>query len=250
MAEIGSMHSPTLLFAENPAGRVGAVKPNVPPIYRAELIVQRDGAEYLRIDTPLPENYMLSLATSWDNPFNQPLSNFASKLAGGLPGKAVDIASTGVTAATGFTTLSKWLSGGVWTGGSMMKLDIPFVIQAYENPREEVVKKMRDLMKLVAPSEYAGQFLRAPGPYMRAPNSGGVAGDMITVNIGQFFTMSPCIIDNVTETFDTQFDSEGSPIGVTINVSVISFFTTTQEDLDRFFAPSLGGGAGSGGGTP
>lgn len=250
MAEIGSMHSPTLLFAENPAGRVGAVKPNVPPIYRAELIVQRDGAEYLRIDTPLPENYMLSLATSWDNPFNQPLSNFASKLAGGLPGKAVDIASTGVTAATGFTTLNKWLSGGVWTGGSMMKLDIPFVIQAYENPREEVVKKMRDLMKLVAPSEYAGQFLRAPGPYMRAPNSGGVAGDMITVNIGQFFTMSPCIIDNVTETFDTQFDSEGSPIGVTINVSVISFFTTTQEDLDRFFAPSLGGGAGSGGGTP
>lgn len=249
MAEIGSMHSPTLLFAENPAGRVGAVKPNVPPIYRAELIVQRDGAEYLRIDTPLPENYMLSLATSWDNPFNQPLSNFATG-AGGLPGKAADIVSTGVTAATGFTTLNKWLSGGVWTGGSMMKLDIPFVIQAYENPREEVVKKMRDLMKLVAPSEYAGQFLRAPGPYMRAPNSGGVAGDMITVNIGQFFTMSPCIIDTVTETFDTQFDSEGSPIGVTINVSVISFFTTTQEDLDRFFAPSLGGGAGSGGGTP
>lgn len=246
MAEIGSMHPGSLLFAENPAGRVGAVKPNVPPIYRAELIVQRDGAEYLRIDTPLPENYMLSLATSWDNPFNQPLSNFASKLAGGLPGKAVDIASTGVTAATGFTTLNKWLSGGVWTGGSMMKLDIPFVIQAYENPREEVVKKMRDLMKLVAPSEYAGQFLRAPGPYMRAPNSGGVAGDMITVNIGTFFTMSPCIIDNVTETFDTQFDHNGDPIGVTINVSVISFFTTTQEDLDRFFAPSLGGGAGGG----
>lgn len=240
MAALGSMHTPGLLFTQNPAGRVGAVKPNIPDIYKAELIVQRDGADYLRIDTPLPENYMLSLATSWDNPFNQPLSNFASGAAGGTQGKAIDVASTGVTAATGFTTLNKWLSGAVWTGGSMMKLDIPFVIQAYENPKEEVVRKMLDLMKLVAPSEYAGQFLRAPGPYMRAPNSGGLAGDMITVNIGKFFTMSPCIIDNVTETFDTQFDHNGDPIGVTINVSVISYFTTTQEDLTRFFAPSLG----------
>lgn len=240
MAALGSMHTPGLLFTTNPAGRVGAVKPNIPDIYKAELIVQRDGADYLRIDTPLPENYMLSLATSWDNPFNQPLSNFASRAAGGTQGKAIDVAATGVTAATGFTSLNKWLSGAVWTGGSMMKLDIPFVIQAYENPKKEVVRKMLDLMKLVAPSEYAGQFLRAPGPYMRAPNSGGLAGDMITVNIGKFFTMSPCIIDNVTETFDTQFDHNGDPIGVTINVSVISYFTTTQEDLTRFFAPSLG----------
>lgn len=239
MAGLGSMHTPGLLFTSNPGGRVGAVKPNIPDIYKAELIVQRDGADFLRIDTPLPENYMLSLATSWDNPFNQPLSNFATG-AGGAPGKAADVASTGVTAATGFTTLNKWLSGAVWTGGSMMKLDIPFVIQAYENPKEEVVRKMLDLMKLVAPSEYAGQFLRAPGPYMRAPNSGGLAGDLITVNIGKFFTMSPCIIDNVTETFDTQFDHNGDPIGTTINVSVLSYFTTTQEDLTRFFAPSLG----------
>lgn len=241
MAEIGSMHTPGLLFPSNPAGRVGSVKPNVPDIYRAELIVMRDGALKTRIDTPLPENYMLSLATSWDNPFNQPLSNFASGMGGNM-GKAVDVGSTGVTAATGFTSLNKWLSGAVWTGGSMMKLDIPFVIQAYNNTKEEVVEKMRDLMKLVAPSEYEGQFLRAPGPYMKSPTAGGVAGDEITVNIGKFFTMTPCIIDNVTETFDTQFDQEGNPIGVTINVSVISFFTTTQEDLDRFFAPSLGGG--------
>lgn len=241
MAELGSMFQPGMLYATNPASRVGNVKPNVPDIYKAVLNVKRDGADLLNIETPLPENYMLSLGTSWNNPFNEPLSNFAAKSANGATGKYVDAASTGVTAATGFTTLNKWLSGAVWTGGSMMKLDIPFVIQAYNDTREEVVRKMRDLMKLVAPSEYAGQFLRAPGPYMRTPSSGGLAGDLITVNIGKFFTMSPCIIDNVTETFDTQFDADGNPIGVTINVSVISYFTTTQEDLDRFFAPSLGG---------
>lgn len=121
----------------------------------------------------------------------------------------------------------------------MMKLDIPFVLQAYTDTKKEVVEVMRDLMKLVAPSEYKGQFLRAPGPYMKSLDENGIAGDLIRVNIGSFFTMSPCIIDSVTETFDTQFDESGRPIGVTINVSVLSFFTTTQEDLDAFFAPSL-----------
>lgn len=240
MAEIGSMHTPALIYSTNPASRKSLVQPNVPPNYQADLTVFRDGAEFLSIQTPLPENYMLSLATSWNNPFNQPVSDFVSRATGDRMGRAIDAASTGVTAATGLTTLNKWLSGAVWTGGSMMKLDIPFVLQAYHNPKEEVVRLMRDLMKLVAPSEYEGQFLRAPGPYMRTPNAGGVAGDEIVVSIGNFFTMSPCIIDSVTETFDTTLDSNGDPIGATINVSVISFFTTTQEDLDKFFAPSLG----------
>lgn len=238
---IGNMFPSAGLFAGSQAGRAGSVEPNVPDMYKAHLRVVSDGAEKVSIKTPLPENFMLSLGTSWDNPFNEPVSNFASASAGGAQGQALNLAGTGVTAATGFTSLNKWLSAAVWTGGSMLKLDLPFVLQAYTDPKKEVVEKMRELMKLVAPSEYAGKFLRAPGPYMKMPNAEGVNGDEITVNIGNFFTMSPCIIDNVTETFDTQLDKNGDPIGVIINVSVISFFTTTKEDLDRFFAPSLGG---------
>ena len=238
---IGNMFPSAGLFAGSQAGRAGSVEPNVPDMYKAHLRVVSDGAEKVSIKTPLPENFMLSLGTSWDNPFNEPVSNFAAASAGGAQGQALNLAGTGVTAATGFTSLNKWLSAAVWTGGSMLKLDLPFVLQAYTDPKKEVVEKMRELMKLVAPSEYAGKFLRAPGPYMKLPNSEGVNGDEITVNIGNFFTMSPCIIDNVTETFDTQLDKNGDPIGVIINVSVISYFTTTKEDLDRFFAPSLGG---------
>lgn len=221
------------------SARANDVKPNVPSMYQAHLRVMSDGAEKVSLKTPLPENFMLSLGTSWDNPFNEPVSNFASASAGGAQGQALQLAGTGVTAATGFTTLNKWLSAAVWTGGSMLKLDLPFVLQAYADPKKEVVEKMRELMKLVAPSEYAGQFLKAPGPYVKIPGQ-GVSGDEITVSIGNFFTMGPCIIDNVTETFDTQLDKNGDPIGVTINVSVISYFTTTKEDLDKFFAPSLG----------
>ena len=242
--ELGSMFLPSGIGGQGALGgnSPSNVRPNVPDIYRAELIVQRDGGDVFSIDTPLPENFMISLAASWDNPFNQPVSNFVTSAAGGNAGKKLDVLTKGATSATGFTSLNKWLSGGVWTGGSMMKLDIPFVIQAYDDAREEVVRRMAELLKLVAPSEYMGQFLRAPGPRMGDPTNGGVSGDIITVNIGKFFTMSPCIVDNVSETFDTQVDHSGNPISVTINVSVISFFTTTQEDIDRFFAPSLGGG--------
>lgn len=237
---IGQMFPSASLFMNGGGRRPSAqVKPNIPPMYQAHLRVVTDGVETVSIRTPLPENFMLSLGTSWDNPFNQPVSNLVGS-SGALPGQAIDTLSTGVTAAMGFTTLNKWLSAAVWTGGSMLKLDLPFVLQAYENPKKEIVETMRELMKLVAPSEYAGKFLKAPGPYMSSPNSEGVRGDEITVNVGNFFTMSPCIIDNVSETFDTQFDENGDPISVTINVSVVSYFTTTKEDLDRFFAPSLG----------
>lgn len=237
---LGTMFPVPGLFGAAMSGRAAMVRPNIPDMYKASLRVTRDGSEIISMKTQLPENFSFSLATSWDNPFNQPMSNLASGAAGGY-GKALDLGSTGVVAATGFTTLNKWLSAGVWTGGSMFQIDLPFVIQAFENPKEEVVRPMLELMKLVAPSEYAGKFLKAPGPLMGDPTNGGVRGDEITVNIGNFFTMSPCIIENVSETFDTQLDKNGDPIGVTINVTVKSYFTTTKEDLDRFFAPSLGG---------
>jgi hypothetical protein len=236
--EFGSLFNGSVPYSDTGGGDV---RPQFSDNYRANLYVLRDGAEVLRISTPLPENFAFNLASSWDNPFNQPLTNFVSSASGGRMGRAVDVATTGVQAATGFTSLNKWLSGGVWTGGSMMKLDIPFVIQAFEDPLTEVVQVMRDLMKLVAPSEYAGNFLRAPGPRMGNPVTGEVNGDIIIVEIGSFFTMYPCIVDNVSETFDTQFDANGNPISTTINVSIISYFTTTQEDLDKFFAPAFGG---------
>lgn len=236
--DLGSMYPGSGVLADNPAGRIGAVAPKIADIYKATLQVQRDGGNTFRMSTPMPENFMIGLSTSWDTPFNQPLSNLA---AGGRMGAAADVITKGVTATMGVTTLNKWLSAGVWSGGSMLKLDIPFVIQAYENPKEEVVKKMRDLLKFVAPSETANAFLRAPGPLVLSETIGTLGGDIITVSIGNFFTMTPCIIDSVTCTFDTQFDRNGDPIAATINVSVMSYFTTTQEDLMKFFAPSLGG---------
>lgn len=235
---LGTMFPPPSLMGAGLSGRAAEVRPNIPDMYRAKMKVTRDGAEIISLSTQLPENFSFSLATSWDNPFNQPVSNFLGGASGGY-GASTDLLTTGVKAGTGFTSLHKWLSASVWTGGSLFSVELPFVIQAFEDPKREVVEVMRDILKLVAPSEYMGKFLKAPGPKIDI-SSGSITGDVISVEIGNFFRMDQCVIESVSETFDTQLDANGDPIGVTINVSVKSYFTTTQEDIDRYFAPSLG----------
>lgn len=215
----------------NPIGRVGKVKPNISDIYRATLVVKRDGKNVVNMTTHLPENYQFGLSTNFDNPFNQPISDMIGRSSGAKTSKL----ATGTTALTGMTTLTKWLSGSVWTGGSLFQLDIPFVLQAYEDPLKEVLMPMKKLMQIVAPSEFGG-LLRAPGPHLlNNGEEGALGGDLITVKIGKFFELTPCVITNVHESFDTQFDHDGNPIGAVINISVISYFTATKEDLDKWF---------------
>lgn len=216
----------------NPIGRVGKVKPQISDIYQATLIVKRDGRNIVNLSTPLPENYQFSLSSNFDTPFNQPLSD----LMGGASGAKISKwATQGSTAVTGMTTMWKYFSGAVWTGGSALQLTIPFVLQAYEDPKTEVLMPMKKLMQAVAPSEY-GTMLRAPGPHvLNNGETGLLGGDDITVKIGRFFKLNPCIITNVDESFDTQFDHNGDPLGVVINVSILSYFTTTKEDLDKWF---------------
>lgn len=219
------------------------VKPEIDDIYVATLTVVRDGKEELSLRTPLPENFEFSLASSFSHPFDQPLSDIA-----GPQGQVAQTVKNAGTYATGMTTQNKYLSGAMWSGGSRLSVRLPFVIHAHADAKQEVLTVMKQLLQFVAPSEGIGGMLSAPGPTATNPDAvmggaGGVmevGGDIITVNIGKFFTMSPCVITDVSETFDTQFNHDGIPIAAMINVSVESFFTTTKQDLDKFFAPGLG----------
>lgn len=225
-----SMFNVSRPVGANPSSRIGNVKPNIPEMYKAHLIIKRDGAPVVNLSTTLPENYQFSLSTNFDNPFNQPVSDLLGR--GSAP---ISTVGKGVTAATGMTTMYKYMSGAVWTGGSLFQLTIPFVLQAYEDPRTEVLLPMKQLMQAVAPSEIGG-ILRAPGPHLlNADNLFSLGGDDITVKIGNFFHLNPCIITNVDESFDTQFDHNGNPIGVVIQVTILSYFTATKEDLDLWF---------------
>lgn len=210
-----------------------------PAMYSAELIAVRNGRKTVHVVAPLPENYSFQLATDWGNPFNQPLSNLASVGGNGVA-QAANAAVSGATAINGATDQAKWLSGAVWTGGSLFQIDVPFVIQAYEDTKSEVLQVMRDMLKLVAPAESEEGLLRAPGPTAGNAFNFSTTGEEITIRIGEFFTMSPCVIESVNCDFDTQMDNDNHcPLSCTITVTAKSYWTTTKEDLDSFFKNKL-----------
>lgn len=236
-----------------PNAATPAAKPYTSDIYMATLNVKRDGQDYLNISTPLPESFSLGLASHFNRPLDQPLSDMNQ----GGGAMAAGIVKAGTTAITGQTTKMKFMSGAVWSGGSYLQISIPFHLHAYTDAKSDVMNKMIQLMSLAAPSEDGlGGMLRAPGPtlanldalmegnFSQQGNPFQMGGDVITVNLGRFVTLTPCIITDVSPTFDTIFDENGVPMAVAVNVSIETFFTTTQEDLIKFFQSSISPGTG------
>lgn len=217
-------------------------KPDISSIYTIQLEVRREGASYLTLDTPIPENFGFSLASSYDRPFAKPLSEIAGNKMG--MSQEAKIAEDVARASTGITSIMKYLSGAVWSSGSALTLSIPFVVVAHDNAYMEVTHIIKKLTQLAAPSESFVGTLLAPGPHVgntTALLAGDftsamqLGGDEITLRIGRFMKFTPCIINSVHTTFDSQFDQSGNPIAATINVEFEAFWTTTKEDLDKFF---------------
>lgn len=241
-----------------PASGGPPAKPYTSDIYMATLNVKRDNKDYLNISTPLPESFSFGLTSNFDRPLDQPLSN----LNNGGGAMANPIVKSAATAITGQTTKMKFMSGAVWTGGSYLSISLPFLLHAYTDAKSDVMNKLVQLMSLAAPSEDGiGGTLRAPGPtvanldaimegnFSLQGNPFQMGGDVITVNLGRFITLTPCIITEVVPTFDTMFDQNGTPMGVSVNVSIETFFTTTQEDLVKAFKASIDTSVGAKEGT-
>lgn len=225
----------------------GASRPHIKPrssdIYEAVMTVRKNSDDskslikVFDIRTPLPQNYSFSLSSEFNSPFNQPMSEFVG-------GQNATVLEKLLTLTTGATTQNKWLSAAIWSGGSEFSIEVPFVLQAFSDPVSEVIIPMKNLLKLAAPSEgeTLSGMLSAPGPRpaKNDPDKGDIVGDIITVEIGRFFKMSPCVIGSVTEDFDTQMDSNGNPIGAVVRVQFKSFWTCTKQDLDKMFLTSAG----------
>lgn len=198
--------------------------------YTVQVTATLNGRRYIDVTAPMPANYQLQLSTNFDNPFNSPLSNVA-----GGAGAAVENVMTAVTS---HTTRTKWLSNAVWQGGNQFRLVLPLVLVAQEDTIKEIVLRMRELLKLVAPSE-SGGVLKAPGPNMQTASSNGMesSGEWVRVRLGEFFIMEPCVVEDVNCDFDTQMDDTNHcPVSATITISLLSYWTTTREDLDQYFS--------------
>ena len=196
-------------------------------IYSAELTVAGDEGTF-SFRTQIPERFPIGLATTWDTPFNQP---FSEALGGQYASRTEQLGRI----VLGQSSLNKWMSGAVWTSGSVLEVSgIPFVLQARTDAKKEVLEPFQKLLRLVAPLEDSNGMLKPPGPHLLGENT-KYGGEVITFRIGKFFTMSPCIVESVQGDFDTQFDSNGYPISATVSVTVKSFWSVTRQDIQDMF---------------
>lgn len=224
----------------------------------------------------LPQNFSLQLSSSWDEPYNRPLSEYVSMLAGNAGLSRVSnwisekgAKAEGVAGLLGQSTKLVGLSRLVWQSGSHLEFTIPFVLRAYNDAKVDVLANMKALLKLVAPKQQDGRII-PPGPSPAKSlaasaefheiadklntASGGTLnkalgeGEILTLKIGNFLTVSPVIVESVSEEFDTIFDKDGTPLAVSITVAIKSLYTVTQDQIESFFTQQASSSSSAGGG--
>lgn len=192
-------------------------------------------AKAFEISTSIDETFSLSMGSQWDAPFADVLQD--SK--GGQTSRGA-LVKAGLEA-MGVATRARGMSAQVWRSSDPMGFTIPFTFIAKDDPVKDVKEKVRNLLKLCAPSETGKGFLAlltAPGPTMggNMAQSVGLSGRKITLQIGTFLTLYNCIITRVDVQFDSLMGEAGIPLKAKVNVDIQSYFTCfTTRDIDSLF---------------
>lgn len=193
----------------------------------------------------VPPDFTFSLSSGWSAPFGD--TSIGQGIADRSSGTLGKLASTADTALKlgGASSIHKLASFKMWGGPSYFTLDLPIFVDAYDDTRSEVVETTYNLLSLCAPSEVGG-ILVAPGPSPAkaiANAAAATAGQNVefsddeafTVDIGNFFSMTPCVVDSVSANFDNVWeDGTGNPISVDFVLQVSSYFAVTREDLKKW----------------
>lgn len=199
----------------------------------------------------IPPDFGFELSSNWTSPFGDTsLMGLGQDKLPGAAGAAMGTVQSGLTLG-GASSFAKIFSAKKWSGPSYLTLNLPVFLDAYTDTRTEVVENIVSLLSLCAPSEKGG-ILVPPGPAPineiagSAINSVNQAtgsdiqnpvddSESFTVDIGNFFSMSPCVVDSVSANFDNVWeDGTGNPISVDFILNVSSYFAVTREDLKKW----------------
>lgn len=193
-----------------------------------------------------PPDFSMSLASSWTAPYGD--TSMAEKLGEKVP--ALGTAATAVDKALKFggaSSINKIMSAKRWTQPSYFEISMPIFLDAYSDSKAEVVERLVQLLSLCAPSESTGGILIPPGPSPfkqvsnEVNNQTGLGSqyddpEAFTVNIGNFFSMKPAVVDSVSVNYDNIYeDVTGNPISCDFVLQMTSYFAVTREDLQKWF---------------
>lgn len=120
--------------------------------YTAKILATRnDNSEPMIIVATLPDTFAFDIASQYEAPFAQGL---------GGEGKIASMLRLG-----GLSLTNQAMTAQVWQGTSDVQFTIPFVFQADTNEIEDVIKPIKNLLKLTLPRVgKTGGLLESPGP--------------------------------------------------------------------------------------
>lgn len=202
-------------------------------MYRMKLY---NNAGTVKFEGFIPPEFSITLSSAWNSPYaNTSLLELGSTALG-------NAASAGMKVAGG-SSMMKAASAQVWQGPSYLDIDLPVFLDAYSDTQIEVVNNVVELLSLGAPSEGIGGILIPPGPAPLSQVANEVTGtemldsaEAFHLDIGNFFSMSPAVINNVTAAFDNVMeDGTGNPLTCDFVLQVRSYFAVTREDLRKWF---------------
>jgi hypothetical protein len=210
----------------------------VEKIYQVVLDVRGDesldssGRRIFPIIANLPERFNLQFSSNWSTPLSG--SDFAEWTGNALQSSGAERALRAITGAIGISTKLRSQSMNVWESSSPLQFSIDMIFNAFNNTLADVQDKHKAILKLAAPSMGEDrQLLRAPGPTVIDEALGGRS---ITLWIGNYLRIKNVIINSVSSDVESQFDANGIPISLAINIGVQSFYSDfTTVDIEEMF---------------
>jgi hypothetical protein len=118
--------------------------------YKAFIVCQEQG---ILVEAWLPDQVNVDINANYDAPYAQGMGSAVNEKLGAMARFA------------GLSLTTQALTIQVWQGGSNIQFSLPLIFQAENSGVSDVMKPIKDLMKLMMPKDpQGGGLLEAPGP--------------------------------------------------------------------------------------
>lgn len=145
----------------------------------------------------LPETVGVDVSANYEAPYAQGLG-------------AVDSKFGALAQFIGMNLTTQALTAQIWQGGSFINFQLPFIFQAESSAEEEVMKPIKDLLRLAMPKDPSGGgILEAPGPHVNIKKLAAVGGEEAKQGLSELTGY----LGSLSKMIDTGKQIKANPLG-------------------------------------
>lgn len=133
--------------------------------YKVYIVAATEHGDNINITADGPESFSFDTSVDYDTPYKNTGEDIIHAAANKMHlGGVADMATKAATA-SGTKLFTQALTAKVWSGAGMTRLSVPLIFQVEDDPEQDVLLPLMQLMYLSMPrEEKVGGFLSGPGP--------------------------------------------------------------------------------------